>query len=472
MVTPITMDRLPVELVANICSFLEPRDIGHLRCVSRFYAHVGRPFMFRQLHLIFKPESFERLHAICSNPTLAPYVTSLYYEADTLPFYECFDEWELHLIDPAIFPGLDFVHPPGPNSSERARRAYQRQLKKLKIKPRHLYSQPQLATAYQKYLDYSKEQDAMRRDNYHAGKIADALAQLPHLQEITMSLEGWEGQSKRLKNSYSDTLVIPEGDNSWTEPLGVPQMLSLLQGSARTQMKLKRLGGGPVDWKFFQQSDEVFEELQKAVRNLQELKLGLSTGCEEAEDSLDGVETFGIETQECAEYLQNGRLRDFLAAAPNLRLLDLQFDWCNPNCPADLRYVFGKHKWDFLRDVTLSTFDSRAEDLLSFCETHAMTLRRLVLDEIKLVEGSWPSTFQEMRRLLHLEGVRICGDLESSEFGEDWCFTMMESEEDTTMSRDVQEYLLQGGDGPLLDLSQYNELTKLELAALEASLSG
>ena len=467
------MDRLPVELITMICSFLEPHDVGHLRSVSTTFAEIGRPFIFRQLHLIFTPDSFKHLHAICSNPTLTPYVTSFYYEADTLPFYESFEDWEYHLFDPASFSGVDYIHPPGPDCSERSRRAYQREVRKLRRRPRHQYSELQLLTAYQMYLDYSKEQDAMRRDDYHAGKIADALARLPNLEEIVLSLECWTGQcSRKLQTAYSDSFVIPDGDNSWTEPLGVPQLLSLLQGAARTQKKLKRLGGGLVDWKFFQQSDEVFEELQTAVRNLRELKLGLSTGVEEAEDSLDGVETFGIETQECANYLKNGRLRDFLAAAPHLRLLDLQFDWSNPNSPADLRYVVGNHKWDFLEDVTLSTFDSRAEDLLGFCATHAMTLRKLVLDAIILVEGSWPSTFQEMRRLLRLEYVRVCGDLEASEFDEDWNFTMMESHDETTMSRVVQAYLLQGGDGPLLDLSIYNELTKIELAELEAALGG
>ncbi|MCJ1263787.1 hypothetical protein MMC22_003657 [Lobaria immixta] len=130
-----------------------------------------------------------------------------------------------------------------------------------------------------KYVNYIKLQKAMREDNYYVGKIADVMFHLPNLSELVLSLERWAGgPSKAIENAYSDSHGIPDGHNSWREPCGVAQMLSLLQGSARTQMKLKSLCGGIVNWKFFIQNDEILEELQKAVRNLQELKLNLSPG--------------------------------------------------------------------------------------------------------------------------------------------------------------------------------------------------
>ncbi|MCJ1264470.1 hypothetical protein MMC22_004342 [Lobaria immixta] len=105
----------------------------------------------------------------------------------------------------------------------------------------------------QKYVNYIKLQKAMREDNYHAGKIADAMFHLPNLSEVVLSLERWAGgPSKAIENAYRDSHVIPDGHNSWRENhVGVAQMLSLLQGSARTQMKLKSLCGGIVNWKFF-----------------------------------------------------------------------------------------------------------------------------------------------------------------------------------------------------------------------------
>lgn len=458
------MDQLPVELITLVCSFLKPRDIGHLRRASKLYADVCRPSMFREEHLMFTPASFEHLQAISSDPKIAAYVTSFFYEADTLPFFDSKDEWELHLTDRAYTSAIESLPPLDPTSSDRTRRAYQREYKRLWRRPRHQYSRLQVTTAYQKYLDYSTEQDDMRRDKYHAGKIADALAKLPNLQEIILSLECWRHErSEALKDAYKDCYTVAHGDNSWTEPLGVPQMLSLLLGSARTRMNLKRLSCGLVEWWIFRQDDKVFEELKKAVRNLQELTLELSTGIK---DSLEGHEIRGGEIETCAEYLKNGRVLDFLAAAPKLRMLDFRFDLCNPNCAADLRYVVGRHKWEFLADVTLSTLEGRAEDLLGFCETHATTLRQLVLDEIKLVEGSWSATFQKMRQLLNLKKVRICGSLEAFEFQEVWTFSEIEFGDETMLSQVVEKYLLEGGEGPLLDLDEYDGLTELEYEEL------
>ena len=317
----------------------------------------------------------------------------------------------------------------------------------------------------------------MREDNCHAGKIADAMLHLPNLEGIIMSLEQWAGpKTKAVRNAYSDCLVVPEGHNNWTEPRGVPQMLSMIQGSARTEIKLKTLCGGVIDWKFFKQSDEVLEDLQKAVQNVQDLVLEFSTspGMEGARDLIrnfytEGIDELELEIRECAGYLKTGRLIDFLTAAPNLRLLDLRFDSAIPSkirgFPADLSYVVGKYKWDCLADVTLSFMSSRAEDLIGFCESHAMTLRRLAISKISLVDGSWLSMFQTMRRLLRLQQVRIYGHLEA--LGEFWRFPMLETRGQTTMSREVQKYLLQGGHGPLLDLNQYTNLKKVELKELK-----
>ncbi|MCJ1264109.1 hypothetical protein MMC22_003980 [Lobaria immixta] len=353
------MDRLSVELIRIICSSLIPSDVGRLRRASRFYANVGRPFMFQQLHLLFAPDSFERLRAISSDPTLAPHVTSLFYEADTLPVCEEMEHWQSFLGDSAGLLGLEFIYPPSPNnSSERACRAYRREVDQLE----NLKS-----TRYQKFLIYLDQQDAMRKDNYHAGKIADAMFHLLNLEAIILSFEYWAGgASKAARNPYSDSL-----------------MLSLLQGSADTQIKLKTLCGGVIDWKFFKQSDEVFKDLQKAVRNVRELELEFSTspGIEEAEDLIRNSDGDELESEilECAGYLKNGRLKELLAAAPSLKRLDLRFDSTIPSwiqgCPTDLRYVLGKHKWGCLADVTLSFLGSRAEDLVDFCETRLHTAK-------------------------------------------------------------------------------------------------
>ncbi|MCJ1260543.1 hypothetical protein MMC22_000405 [Lobaria immixta] len=279
-----------------------------------------------------------------------------------------------------------------------------------------------------------------------------------------------------MRNAYRDSLILPHGHNSWIEPCGVPQMLSLLQGSACTHKKLKSIRGGVIDWKFWKQTDEAFKDLQQAVQYVQALELEFSA-TPDGEAALDLISLFGVEEleseiRECAGNLKNRRVEAFVTAARNLRRLDLRFSSFIPSkirsFPADLSYVVGNHKWDFLADVTLSFFSSRAEDLIGFCDSHATTLQRLVISRIKLVEGSWLSTFQTMRRLLHLQQLSIHGRLEAVD--ECWDFITIDFPGGTTMGRVVQEYILQGGDGPLLDLEPYIKLNQFELEELKGWL--
>ena len=460
------MDRLPAELIHVIFLFLKAPDIGNFRLASKFYANAGRSRLFYELHLMFTPESFERLHAISSDPELACHVTSLFYEADTLPalrqIEDCQRVWESNIFYDGVPPELECRNQPRPrSSSEGAHRAYNFQLEELKI------------DRFEKFRGYSKEQNTMRKDSYYAEKIRAAIFHLPNLEEVFLSFEQWaRPRTNAMRMAYSDCSVVPSGHNSWTEPRGVPQMLSLCLASALTEKKLKTLWGGIIDWKFLKQSDAVFEDLQKGVQNVEELVLEFST-CPGGEGSnlhsiIQGEMAMAIEISECAEYLKDGRLQKFLAAAPNLRLLDLRFHSIISSLiegfPADLSYVVGKHRWERLADVTLSFLSSTAEDLTGFCESHAMTLQRLVISKISLFEGSWLPTFQKIRRLLRLQRVRICGRLEALD--ECWDFPAIRTRGETTMSRVVQEYLLQGGDGPLLDLKQYIDLSKVELNEL------
>ena len=171
--------------------------------------------------------------------------------------------------------------------------------------------------------------------------------------------------------------------------------------------------------------------------------------------------------RECAHYLKNGRIQKFLAAAPKLRILGLHFDSVVKRSikgvPADLSYIVGKHHWEHLADVTLSFLSSTPEYLIDFCESHAMTLKRLVISRISLAEGS----LKNMRRLLHIKQVRICGRLKATD--ECWDFPVISTNGETTMSHVVQEYLLQSGNGPLLDLKQYIDLNKVEVEGLQHS---
>lgn len=179
------------------------------------------------------------------------------------------------MYDPAISANLRYSYPPGPESSDRTHLAFQREFMEVKHTPCRQYSLLQLSTAYRMYRAYFKVQEVMRRDSYHAGKIADAMTHLPNLEEIVLSLQGWDGgRSLSLEIAYAECHVILYGDRIWT---------------------------------FFEQSHEVFEELSNAVRNLDGLKFDLTAGEERAEYSHGEVDTFGIGL--CSFHLREYRFR-------------------------------------------------------------------------------------------------------------------------------------------------------------------
>lgn len=68
----------------------------------------------------------------------------------------------------------------------------------------------------------------------------------------------------------------------------------------------------------------VFQDLQKAVRNLYELTLKVSISSTLVYDSMDELGNSDRERLESAEHVKNTHFIDFLAAAPNLRMLDLK----------------------------------------------------------------------------------------------------------------------------------------------------
>lgn len=486
------MDRLSIELIRMIYSLLKPRDVGRLRRVSKFYEIVGRPFMFRLFHLVFTPNSFERLRLIYSNPDLAPHVTYLYYEPDSFESCDAIEKQGIPSAEPEPFSETnshlsdsDSLSEPDESTSY-GDSIEEGEIPSAESEPSSetnsflsdsdSLSESDESTGYQKLLEYSKQQEAMCKDNHYASKVADAIYHLPNLYWICMSIQHTAPRpTNALRKAFRDSVVVPFGHHSCGEPYGVSQMLSLLQGVARSQAKLKRLFGGVMDWKLFKQSEEVLKDLQKALQNIQYLELEFSTclGREEAIDLISSPFDFerdelASKIQGCAACLKDGRFNRILATAPNLRRLDVRFYSAIPTqipgIPADLSNIVGKHKWEFLAEVTLGFMSSKEEDLVGFCELHAMTLESLVISRIILIKGSWLSTFQTMRRLLCLKDVSIYDRLEA--VGECWDFPMMGAGGkrcETTMRREVQEYLLQGGDGPLLDLNRYIDLNKGEL---------
>ena len=129
------------------------------------------------------------------------------------------------------------------------------------------------------------------------------------------------------------------------------------------------------------------------------------------------------------QLLQKGLLRSTIQAAPELRELQLRFagdkggpdaaDYpiplrpCYPACFQDL--FDANTTWKHLRYLALHEIETDEEEFLSFLTNHRGNLRTLELRSLSLLDGSWPTTFDGMRRNcgLHLEVLTLSGRFHS-----------------------------------------------------------
>lgn len=251
---------------------------------------------------------------------------------------------------------------------------------------------------------------------------------------------------------------MPYADMQSEEGCSVGQLRSLLVAAEAAGLKFETLAAGNVDWRFFQESgkqnQEVLWKMQRSVRALQTLKLYITTRNEHDEDQ--SYDHFHAIIPECARYLhETPHFKDFITATPDLERLDINFDCDAPCPPATLCDTIGTFTWHSLRVAAFAYISADEDCLAHFFVRHAGTLRKLRLETILLTEGSWPSLLRRARKTLTLEQTCLCGRLTSHAPTEDyWLDTPagLNGGKRAKIEVAIEEYLLAGGEGPLLDL--------------------
>ena len=404
--------RLPNEILHQIFSLLEPPQVADLRLACKTLSTVGLHYLTSTIHLIFKPSSFEHLRLISEHPILSQHVHTLFYEADSLEDFDSMKEWKKNIIAPEWFNTLRSkpMPTPPPDASTREKRAYRRHIEKLRAAPRYIYSAGQLKNAYEEYRHYVWLQDYIRQYDYNSEVIREAMAKLPKLKRIELSLyDGLnDGCSRKLEKAFVKGLTVAYGDQGYG-PCGVEQLRSLLVGASDAGLEIETLRCGSVQWMFFMERDVVFNKLKHAVRCLRTLEFYITTRYDDRDHEWLPHEEVHI----CAQYLEDsGRLRDFLTSAPQLENLTVQFDLETPMLPAArLSDLVGDFSWHSLRLAAFSKISTTEEELMDFYERHAKTLREIRIESVHLDHGSWADIFIRIRNTLSLEKATICGNL-------------------------------------------------------------
>lgn len=466
--TAFLLDHLPNEILHMVFEQLthgyQQRDIARLRLVCKRFADIGNYYLLSEAHLFMKSSQFEQLSQISQHPTIRKKVDTIFYEADILEDCGSMQDWKKNICIPGWMQDLspEHLYPPPSTASERERRAYKRDLNKTMYGPKFTHSDTLLRRAYDAYTEHLEDQESIRAQNYNVEMLKDAMSKMPNLKTIEMSTECSlnNGRSTRMDQAFKDGLRSPYGDRQSDEGCGVGPLRSLLLAADAADLKLETLSAGNVNWRFFVESEkqniQVLPKMQRALRSLRTLRLYISTRSEYDDDAyLDDLSH--VMVPECAEYLhQTSHLRDFITATPDLERLDFNFDCNDPYSPATLCDSIGTFKWHSLRVVAFSFISAGEDCLAQFYVRHANTLRKIRLDNILLSTGSWPSLLQRARKVLKLEQAVLCGTLASNDPEEAYLFGIpagLNGGKRAKIEVVVEEYLIKGGDGPLLDLN-------------------
>ena len=472
--TMFPLSRLPNEILLIVFERLsrrsDQRDIPHLRLVCKRFADIGSYYLLSEAHLFFKSSQFERLRQISEHPIISKKIDTLFYEADMLTSYGSMQDWRANICVPNWFHSIRPDSPmPSLGCSAREERAHSRTLAKAMHGPEYPRSEILVRRAYEKYKGYLADQESMRLQNFNLEVLKDALMKMPNVKTIELSTECCLGRSSTLMgDAFKDGLAMPYADMQSEEGCGVGQLRSLLVAAEAAGLKFETLAAGNVDWRFFQESgeqnQEVLWKMQRSVRALQTLKLYISTRNEHDEDPY--YDHFHAIIPECARYLhETSHFKDFITATPDLERLDINFDCDAPCPPATLCDTIGTFTWHSLRVAAFAYISADEDCLAQFFVRHAGTLRKLRLETILLNTGSWPSLLRDARKTLTLEQACLCGRLRSQAPKEDyWLDTPagLNGGKRAKIEIAIEEYLLAGGEGPLLDLRALTAKLRLQ----------
>ena len=469
--TPFTfpLSELPNELLhmvfEELSSDYENKDIASLRLVCHRFAAIGNEFLLSEVNLFFKTSQFEQLRLISEHPVISQKVETLFCEADTLTSYVSMQDWKAHNCVPVMVERQlpEEIHPPTAMTNERERRAYRRNRRKAMRESNSTDSDTIVTRAYNAYATYLADQDMMRAHDWNVEMLKDIMSKMKNLKSIEMSTEAClnNGHTTGMEKAFKDGGSLPYGDRENAEGCGVGQLRSLLLAAYSADLKLNTLCFGNVDWRFFKKTDKhtvaVLQKLQNAVRSLRTLRLYISTASNRF---------YRIESYECVDYLhETAHLKDFITATPDLERLDINFEFGGgfETPPASLCDSVGGFKWHALRVAAFAYISADEDCLADFFARHASTLRKIRLERILLEFGSWPSLLQSMRKSLTLEQAALSGVMRSDDPEERYDFDLPAGQNDGRRAKFevvVEQYLLRGGNGPLLKLNRLAEKYK------------
>ena len=397
------MDRLPVEILDNICAdHLLGKDLLSFRLVCRAFSEIAARYLLPEVSVAFLPHTLARLKSISEHPVISQHVQTITYQVDALPKIRSLREYKelVRLPVPGGPPIL--VHPHVYDADERTQRRHHREM--MKGIEERVQASSRIATeGWKCYKDLYKQQETLLNSDMPMEVLEATLAKFPRLNRLRVQTRDayFEKDLPMLQNPFKKSHVTPEAPIASRPPCGVLPLRNLLMGAYNAKTNLQELHAGYISFKFFDCDEGSFARIKSTVRYIRKLSMDIVS----VDDRLSIAEE-DENWEACGKLFDSGRFRDFLAAAVDLRVLYLFFDW-----PVTLDNVFGRRRWDFLRILQLGNVEMQEDALLAFFKRHATTLRGLALGDVTLTgpSCSFASVFLKIPEILDLDFTHFSG---------------------------------------------------------------
>lgn len=401
-----------------ICVYLEPMDVAGLRLLNRNLAAIGLEYLVSQVHLIPKPDSFDKLLAVAEYPVASQFVTALFYEADLLTssclFRDDREGWEKRIAGPEFASPLEEVQDPYFESAcDLLPRRYFRAISvpKRRHQPgQHHYTKREIQQAFEKYRSYLAEQRRMHESAAYEEALVRAMKRLPRLTSIIMSCS--RGNTNHFRAAFEAGLTeFATLDPFLADRVGAPQLTLLLSAAEKAGLQIKKLVCGSLGQNFFSHSLEHRDAMKRSIQNLRRLHLFFSHIPQELDPNA-----------ERNPHGSSGRhSTHFATSAPNLEILSISYNEDRTIDPPDLKHIVVQFHWPCLASAIFAKMSTDPDTLIGFCDRHASTLKDLSLTDIALHSGQWDSMFYQMRQRLELKKMSVAGIFQNVE-GNNWDF--------------------------------------------------
>jgi hypothetical protein len=355
------LQKLPHELLNNVFQRVSTKDVIALRCTCTNLASIGLDHFGLEVTLVSHRDKFRALTEIATHPVLSVRMTSLFYMCDRLhpiSFRSWKTCWPTALDLSRITDGADV------NAT--------------------------CSAIFQSFLDACTDQASKERQAYDTLCLQKLFEGCLNIREITIACQA--GSTRRLNGSqtvFRDIMATPDDRFDWTHA-GVPQTIDLARAAANTGLKLDSLTLVEISHRLWDPcSDEVMSNMKALFRPLRRLRLStlvLSVALTDHE-SIDLVSS--TIANHAMKNFRDGRLREMLAEATDLRVLRLHFspyvvsDAHEDVIEVQLQDILGDLRFSHLYELAISSCATTSSYLESVVLRHKETLRRLTISNIQ-----------------------------------------------------------------------------------------